>query len=615
MPPVTPFTPATAAAGLAGLLTNPRSRFTLLQSLVGIILSYELLFSQGSVINRGTSDILVIGLLLVIIGVLVLPCRILNSGWFPGVLVGCNTVIVTATIYLSGNGKPELYQAYFLLILIAASVRTLRQMLGLSLVLCLGYSVVLYEGLVETGNLSVGQLLGIPVLLMMAVFYGITLEALTEERQQKASLLTDIEDLKQTETRLQSSRSELERRLVELKAEVTRVNGEVRAGVLERKGLEQQLREAEKMEATGRIAKGMAQEFSHLLTVIGRSTGVILSRLKPNDSLLEPVETIFKTGERAAMLTTQLLSLGESGELQCEILSLDAVVTESQHILRSLLPSNIDLRLELSPGPTLVQINRDQIDQVLLHLVTNARDAMPNGGQLLIQVKPMQREVSTKRPVERVVTKPAVTLMVSDTGGGMNVDTQALVFEPFFSTKEANIGLGLTTVYGIIKRSGGKVAVHSTPGQGTSVIVSLPRADAAPMSAQKAASTALSARGSETVLLVEEDVILRKLALSTLARYKYHVLEAGSAVEALMVSQKYTGAVDLAVSQLLMPDISGKDLAKRLSVQHPRMKALFVSGYSDDTIVHHRINPRCVLQRPYRQQVLVEKVREVLDWN
>ena len=206
----------------------------------------------------------------------------------------------------------------------------------------------------------------------------------------------------------------------------------------------------------------------------------------------------------------------------------------------------------------------------------------------------------------------AVRIQVRDTGSGMTRDTQARMFEPFFSTKETNVGLGLTAVYGVVKQHGGHVDVTSQPGHGTTVSIYLPTATAALASHQQAESS-VAAKGQETVLLVEPHEIERKLALSTLQRHRYQVLEASSPVEAIMLAHAYTGAVHVTISGLIMPQISGRELAKRLLKQHPTMKALFISGFDDEAMISHRINRRFLLRRPYRQTGLVEKVRELID--
>jgi CheY-like chemotaxis protein len=294
------------------------------------------------------------------------------------------------------------------------------------------------------------------------------------------------------------------------------------------------------------------------------------------------------------------------------VLSVKAVLEEIRGVIRGLLPASIDLSIVIEDGPMDVEVDREGLEQVLLHLAVNARDAMPNGGRLRIEAMQAFREHASGAVNGRVGHLSKVLIQVSDTGSGMSPETQSHMFEPFFSTKEMNVGLGLTAVYGIVKQSAGQVDVVSQPGQGTVVRVTLPLA---PQGRSPAPSNLahVSAKGQETVLLVEPNEIDRKLALSTLLRHRYQVLEASSSVEALLLTQQHSGAVHVAVSDLIMPEIGGRDLAKRLLGQHPMMKPLFVSGYDDETMVSHRLNPRYLLRRPYRQIGLVEKVRELLD--
>jgi len=452
----------------------------------------------------------------------------------------------------------------------------------------------------------------VPVLLVMATFYGLALQTIGAERQQKTLLLGSIEVLKKTEQALQASRDQLEVRIKGLKSDLSRANEHVRQEKKERQGLEQQLHEAQKMEAIGRIAGGIANELSHLVSVIGRQTGVVLSRLKSDDPLYRPVDDIFRSGGQAAALTAQLAGVGlHDGHFQ-QVLSVKAVLEEIRGVIRGLLPAPIDLDMIIEDAPMDVEVDREGLEQVLLHLAVNARDAMPNGGRLRIEAKQAFRGHESESVNGRGGHQSKVLIQVSDTGGGMSIETQSHMFEPFFSTKEMNVGLGLTAVYGIVKQSAGQVDVVSQPGQGTVVRVMLPFAGQG-RSPVPAILAKVSAKGQETILLVEPNEIDRKLALSTLLRHRYQVLEAGSSVEALLLSQQHPGAVHVAVSDLIMPEIGGRDLARRLLKQHPMMKPLFVSGYDDEAMVSHRLNPRYLLRRPYRQAGLVEKVRELLD--
>jgi hypothetical protein len=264
MPPNSNQTgPSQASGGLYRLLAKPRSRYLLLQSLVGIILSYELLFGSNAIISRVMSDGLVVGLWLLIAVIAALPGMLLEAAWFSAGLAVVDTILVTATIYLSGNARPDLYIAYFVLMLVAASVRRLSHLLGLSMLLSVGYAVVLYGGMIETGAIAVGQLLGIPVLLVMAVFYGVALETTAVVQEEKSILLKDVEALKKTEDDLQAAKTQLEARIKGLKEDLTKANANLREGQVVRQGLERQLHEAQKMEAVGRVAAGIASEFGN----------------------------------------------------------------------------------------------------------------------------------------------------------------------------------------------------------------------------------------------------------------------------------------------------------------------------------------------------------------
>lgn len=592
--------------------TVSRGRYVILQALVGIMLGYQLLFGPEPIVSRVTSEFIVGGLIVLIGCLLAVPPTILQAAWFSGTLITVDTALVTGTMYLSGHARSELYLAYFILMLIAASLRRLSHVIAFSLLLCAGYGVVLYQGTIQTGVLSVGQLMGVPVLLVMAIFYGMALETIGSERQQKTQLLHNIEALRKTEQALQASREQLEIRIKGLKDDLSKANAMVQQEKSERQGLERQLFEAQKMEAIGRITSGLASEFSHLFSVIGKQTGVVLSHLLPEDPLYRPVDEIFRTGEQAAVLTAQLATLDLEHRQFRHVISMRTVMEDLSPTIRGLLPERIDCRIAVEPGQLDVEVDREGIEQVLLNLALNARDAMPQGGRLAIGVSPVQ----SWSPGNGVPATPcrtsAVRIEVCDTGSGMTRDTQSRMFEPFFSTKDTNIGLGLTSVYGVVKQHGGQVDVTSLPGQGTTVRIYLPALTGV-ITATHPAEYSVAAKGQETILLVEPHEIERKLALSTLRRHRYQVLEASSPVEALMLAQQHTGAVHVTVSGLIMPDISGRELAKRLLKQHPTMKALFVTGYDDEAIISHRINRRFLLRRPYRQRGLVEKVRELID--
>ena len=604
--------PSQASNRLYRLLTNPGSRYLVLQGLVTIILSYELLFGAESIISRVMSNGLVMGLWLGILSIAMLPQAVLTSTWFSAGLVTVDTLLVTSVIYLAGNARSDLYIAYFVLMLVAASVRRLGHLLGLSLLLSAGYAMVLYEGVLQTGIMATGQLLGIPVLLVMAVFYGVALEGTAVAQEEKASLLKDVEQLKKTEEELETAKTQLETRIKGLKDGLAKANAELREGQVVRQGLERQLHEVQKMEAVGRVAARIAGEFGALFAVIGKQTGVMLSRLQPNDPLRSSADELFKAGEKAATLTAQLIALEVEGRHVRRIVSVQTVVADLHNMIVSLLPDHVELTVQVDKQVAYVEVDREGLETVLFQLVVNARDAMPNGGRLTIEIKTIEDLSKLARPVSINRACPQILIQISDTGTGMSLDTQAHMFEPLFSTKETNIGLGLTAVYAIVKQNGGILNVESRPGQGTVVRVVFPVAQA-PEAREELTPNAMLAKGDETILLVEENEIERKLARSALQRHRYRVLEAASSVEALLLTQQYKGTVHLAVSPLVMHEIGGRELARRLLSQHPMMKALFVSGYDDETIQHHRINQQFVLQHPYRQSGLIEKVREMLD--
>jgi signal transduction histidine kinase len=597
----------------ARLLSHSRTRTIFLQSLVAGILSYELLVSNETIFGHTVSRMVALGLIVISAVIMLLPRTALESAWFPGALISINTLLVTGTIYLSGTASSELYLTYFLLLLIASSAPSLRQLLGLSVIICAGYGVLVYEHAMQSGTLEVGHLLGIPVLLIMSVFYGLTLETVAAERRRNRLLRENVQGLKQSEQVLEERRTQLETRVQGLKQGLSRANQEIRQGMVERTGLERQLREAQKFEAVGRLASRLAHEFNQVLAVIGSQTGVIVSRLKPDDPLHGPVDEIFRSGERAATLTAQLLALRLDETTIRDTLSLGPAIVSMRATLQALLPGRIDVRVPDESTPVLVEIGHDRLEYLLLHLVANARDAMPTTGRVDISLDVVTGELLPAEQLEKNPRKRMARIAVSDSGGGMNLDVQAQMFEPFFSTKETHAGLGLTLVYGIVRQYGGMVEVQSQPGQGTTVRVYLPLVERNGVVRDTRVLTEALSKGAETVLLVEEDEIARKLALSTLHCHRYHVLEAGSAVEALLVAQQHQGPIHLTVSHLSMPEISGRELAKRLVLQHPKMKALFVSGFSDDTIASHRVNKKYFLQQPYRQHDLAGKVRELLD--
>jgi len=385
-----------------------------------------------------------------------------------------------------------------------------------------------------------------------------------------------------------------------------------------RRQLEEQLRQAQKMEAIGILAGGVAHDFNNLLTIITGYSQLILKTLSPSDPNRYSAEQIVKAGERAAALTQQLLAFSRRQVLQPKVVELNKLVTSLSSMLRRLIGEDIDLRLEMRPELGRVNADPGQMEQVLMNLVVNARDAMPEGGTLTIETANVTLDESYVSRHMTVKPGPYAMLAVSDNGIGMDEATQARLFEPFFTTKSSGrgTGLGLSTVFGIVKQSGGSVDVYSVPGRGTSVKVYLPRIDQ-PVAAESETPFKAVARGTETILLVEDEEMVRNLVRETLQREGYQVLDAADSVEALRISEKHKTAIHLLITDVVMPKVSGRDLAVELCRRRPGMKVLYMSGYTDSAIVHSGILQKEVafLNKPFTPASLAERVREVLEGN
>ena len=381
--------------------------------------------------------------------------------------------------------------------------------------------------------------------------------------------------------------------------------------------LEEQLRQAQKMETVGRLAGGVAHDFNNILTAILGYAELLLVRFNPDDGQRRYVEQIRIAAERAASLTQQLLAFSRKQMLQPKVLNLNVQVTHIEKMLYHLIGENIELVTLLDPQLGQVEADPSQIDQVVMNLAVNARDAMPKGGKLTIETKNVVLDETYARQYMEVKPGPYVMVAVSDTGIGMDAETQAHLFEPFFTTKEVGkgTGLGLATIYGIVKQSGGHIWVYSEVEQGTTFKIYLPRlAETVEMEAQPTNAAEVQ-RGDETILLVEDADMVRKLTQSILAQNGYKVLEARDGHEALRVCQEYPGPVHLLLTDVVMPGLSGRELAEQLALSHPKMKILYMSGYTDDTIIHHGLlGPGTVfLQKPFSPAALTQKLREVLD--
>ncbi len=387
--------------------------------------------------------------------------------------------------------------------------------------------------------------------------------------------------------------------------------------ITERKQLEEQFHQAQKMEAVGRLAGGVAHDFNNLLTAILGSADLVLESLKPAAAEREEVEEIRKAALRAADLTRQLLAFSRQQVVAPTVLNPNTVVADMDKLLRRLLGEDVALRTVLAPDLATVKADPSQLEQVLLNLAVNARDAMPNGGKLTIETQNVELDQEYVRGHLAAQPGSYVMLAVSDTGVGMDAATQARIFEPFFTTKERGkgTGLGLATVYGIVKQSGGWIWVYSEPGQGTTFKVYLPRVTEPAAPAAPSPARPVSVRGSETILVVEDEEVIRNLVQKVLKANGYTVLVAGTGSDAERVAGAHAGPIHLLMTDVVLPGLNGREVARRLVAQRAGIRVLFLSGYTDDAIVHHGVLDPGVafLQKPFSPAVLGRKVREVLD--
>ncbi len=382
------------------------------------------------------------------------------------------------------------------------------------------------------------------------------------------------------------------------------------------KVLEEQFRQAQKMEAFGQLAGGVAHDFNNLLTVISGYSEMLLAFLAPDDPNRRLIQEIFKAGERATLLTRQLLAFSRKQVVQPRILDLNEVVASAEKMLGRLIGDDIILTSVATPGLEPVKIDPGQVEQVIMNLVVNARDAMPQGGRITIETANVDLDESYAQSHAEVKAGRYVLLAVSDTGCGMTEAVKRHIFEPFFTTKEVGkgTGLGLATVFGIVKQSGGHVGVYSEVGRGTTFKIYLPSVSESLSGAQTKAAPEPVPRGTETILLVEDETAVRTMTRLTLEGNGYLVLEAVDGEEALRLCAQHPGPIHLLVSDVVMPRMSGRQLAEQLTTLHPEMRVLFVSGYTDDAVVRHGVLQAEVafLQKPFSMDDLQRKVRAVL---
>jgi PAS domain S-box-containing protein len=380
---------------------------------------------------------------------------------------------------------------------------------------------------------------------------------------------------------------------------------------------EEQLRQAQKMEAVGRLSGGIAHDFNNLLGVIIGYSEDIDTRTPPGDPVRKSAEEILKAGQRAASLTQQLLAFSRQQVLQPNVLALNLLVSDMGKMLQRLIGAHIELTTKLDPELGRIKADKSQIEQVIVNLVVNARDAMPDGGLLLIETSSVYLNEAQARSLPFLLPGPHAVLTVTDTGVGMDEEVQKHIFEPFFTTKECGkgTGLGLATVYGVVKQSGGIVGVHSEPGKGATFKIYLPQVEEQPSTLQENPDATQASSGTETVLVVDNEEALLELTSVILSRSGYKVLSARDGVEALEIARSFDGPIHLLLTDIMMPKLNGRSLARHVTALHPSTRVLFMTGHSAIAETPNEAIPsdsEC-LQKPFHRDALIRKVRQTLD--
>lgn len=389
------------------------------------------------------------------------------------------------------------------------------------------------------------------------------------------------------------------------------------ADISERKKLEEQLRHSQKMEAVGRLAGGVAHDFNNLLTVINGYGHMMLDSLRSGDRLHTHAEQIVKAGNQAAALTTQLLAFSRRQMIQPKPVDLNRLITNLEKMLRRVIGEDVALYTLLSPDLANINADANQMEQVLINLVANSRDAMPHGGALTIATKNITLVESLSCEGSEIPPGCYVEMAVSDTGEGMDAETRSHLFEPFFTTKERGkgTGLGLSSVYGSVRQNGGGIVVWSERGSGATFRIYLPQLREPAANDKSEPATQAITCGTETILLVEDEVPLRRMLQETLSSAGYHVLEANDGTDAIRKWEKQATSIDLLLTDVVMPLVNGRQLARRLTSVAPQMRVIYMSGYADDVIAYHGIldGSTTLVQKPFSPAALLQKLREVLD--
>jgi signal transduction histidine kinase/ActR/RegA family two-component response regulator len=426
----------------------------------------------------------------------------------------------------------------------------------------------------------------------------------------EAEVYRRAQQIQEANQQLRELQAELEVRVEARTEDLQRSNEALRRS-------EEQLRQAQKMEAIGRLAGGVAHDFNNLLTAIMGYSQFLHRRFEPGDPAVRDAEEILKAAERAAALTRQLLAFSRQQVLEPRVLDLNAIITDLDKMLRRLIGEDIDLVTAPTQDLGRVKADPGQLEQVLVNLAVNARDAMPKGGKLTIETADAELDEGYAKSRDDIKPGRYVMVAVSDTGSGMSRETMSKIFEPFFTTKAIGhgTGLGLSTVHGIVKQSEGHIEVYSELGQGTTFKVYLPRVEGAADVLPTPRQTAKRYGGQETVLLVEDEDVIRRVVLESLRMNGYTVLEAADGSQAITICERRDQPLDLLITDVVMPLMSGPELVRHVKAVRPHLPTLFISGYTDRALIHqgHREPGTAFLQKPFTPDVLVRKVREILD--